>query len=148
MHRERKKGPREKGRKTVISAGIDLSHYPGLEPRKDTSAMSLPPVSVELEMKAYNDSTREITTLLDSTTQLDSMDVIMSSRTDSPSQNSSSRSQSETCVPANPVGRGYADPAGRIIRIAERGTLVGFVMGRQFAVSKRALPQSKPASMR
>ena len=42
--------------------------------------MSLPPVSVELEVKAYNNSTNEVATLLDSTSQLDSMDVIMSSR--------------------------------------------------------------------
>lgn len=41
--------------------------------------MDKTPVSVELELKAYKDSTEEIATLLDSTSQLDSMDVIMQS---------------------------------------------------------------------
>ena len=41
--------------------------------------MERTPVSVELELKAYKDSTEEIATLLDSTSQLDSMDVIMQS---------------------------------------------------------------------
>ena len=90
----------------------DLSHYPGLEPRKETFEMSLPPVSVELEMKAYNDSTKEITTLLDSTAQLDSMDVIISSRTDLLYAISPNRSQSETCVLADPTGCSYANPTG------------------------------------
>lgn len=34
-------------------------------------------ISVELELKAYHNSTEEIATLLDSTSQLDSMDVII-----------------------------------------------------------------------
>ena len=41
--------------------------------------MQRTPVSVELELKAYKDSTEEIATLLDSTSQLDSKDVIMQS---------------------------------------------------------------------
>ncbi len=37
------------------------------------------PISVELELKAYRNSTEEIATLLDTSAQLDSMDVIMQS---------------------------------------------------------------------
>ena len=37
------------------------------------------PISVELELKAYSNSTEEIATLLDTSAQLDSMDVIMQS---------------------------------------------------------------------
>ena len=47
---------------------------------KLVSTMDLTPVSVELELKAYNDSTEEIASLLDSSVQLDSLDVIISSR--------------------------------------------------------------------
>ena len=36
-------------------------------------------ISVELELKAYRNSTEEIATLLDSSSQLDSMDIIITS---------------------------------------------------------------------
>ena len=91
--------------------------------------MRLPPVSVELEVKAYNNSTNEIATLLDSTSQLDSMDVIMSSRAPLCDLFSSNRGESETRFPANPAGCRYADAAGRIVRITERMLLSLFVMG-------------------
>ena len=41
--------------------------------------MDKTPVSVELEIRAYNDSTEEIASYLDSTTQLDTLDVTISS---------------------------------------------------------------------
>ena len=41
--------------------------------------MDKTPVSVELEIRAYNDSTEEIASYLDSSTQLDTLDVTISS---------------------------------------------------------------------
>lgn len=51
----------------------------GFIPLKLIMSMDKTPVSVELEIRAYNDSTEEIASYLDSSTQLDTLDVTISS---------------------------------------------------------------------
>ena len=63
--------------------------------------MSIANVSAEIEMKAYRNSTQEIATLLDTSSQLDSIDVIITSIMFFWYEILYYRSESETCVIAN-----------------------------------------------
>ena len=63
--------------------------------------MSVANVSAEIEMKAYRNSTQEIATLLDTSSQLDSIDVIITSILLFWYEILYYRSESETCVITN-----------------------------------------------